>query len=106
MTIQTVNFHTFVLDYIKQFENTWAYYEFDIPEIFLYNWSWNNAEELFLVWFDYLQNNLLWDHQMSASKLSVIGKHSKHRRIMSALRWSYKLEELYTKESIHEKPND
>lgn len=90
-----MTFHEFVLDYIRQFKHTLVYSEFDIPEVFLYNWSWNTAEELFLVWFTYLQENLLWDHQMPVDALAVMGKHSKHRRIMSALRWSYKLEELY-----------
>lgn len=78
-------------------KNTWVYSEFDIPEVFLYDWSWNNAEELFKVWFTYLQENLLWDHQMSSEVLAVIGKHSKVKRIKSALQWSYKLEELYKK---------
>lgn len=92
---KVLSFHEFVLDYIKQFKNTWVYSEFDIPEVFLYDYSWNTAEELFLVWHHWLMENLLWDHQLSPEVLAFTEKHSKHRRIMSALRWSYKLEELY-----------
>lgn len=39
--------------------------------------------------------NLLWDHQLPPEVLAFTEKHSKHKRIMSALRWSFKLEELY-----------
>lgn len=34
-----LSFHEFVLEYIKQFKNTWVYSEFDIPEVFLYDWN-------------------------------------------------------------------
>ena len=100
MNSETPNFHTFVLDYLKEFKYTWFYSEFDIPEVFLYDWSWNNSEELFLVWFRYLQENLLWDHEMPPSVLARIGKHSKYNKIRFALQWSYKLEHLYNKNKM------
>ena len=49
--------------------------------------------------------NLLWDHELPPEKLAIIEKHGKHRRIMSALRWSYKLEELYNKEKTLKQKN-
>lgn len=96
MNTETSNFHTFVLDYIEKFKyNPHIYSQFDIPKVFLYDWSWNNAEELFLVWWKYLQENLLWDHEMPTSVLRTIRNHSKYNKIRFALQWSYKLEELY-----------
>lgn len=105
MIMQTLNFHEWVLNYIKQFRYTWVYSEFNISEVFLYDWSWNNAEELFKVWHFWIMENLSWDHELPPEKLAIIEEHGKHRRIMSALRWSYKLEELYNKEKTLKQKN-
>lgn len=92
-------FQKFVIDLIEKFPIFIPVQDpnFKSYDVF-YIKQWSNVEELITVWFDWINKNVSWYHDLPPDVAIYLPKYYKQDYFRDALNIAYQFEELYKKE--------